>query len=258
MVALAFSGCWACGASGPYTCACGVFSTGPFGAPARSVSRLHCPCPGQNSGGRAPEPYQPSPSAPTQNVMPLSAGLFKSEHRNPVPQCPPRLHVQFLSHVLWSRMPNQFLKVDVSRVSERQGWLVQCAEPLQFMSLHIPEENRSALRAVLPGGDAQRHRCRGGGGGGHKARLKTPHCCGHGDAILYIPSLNPFLSHFVTEIVTVPWSRRQNDGAPFPPALGRPPRGRAGHAASQRAGVADGIRVPELSRHVTPEKKETP
>lgn len=97
--------------------------------------------------------------------MPLSAGLFKSEHRNPVPQCPPRLHVQFLSHVLWSRMPNQFLKVDVSRVSERQGWLVQCAEPLQFMSLHIPEENRSALRAVLPGGDAQRHRCRGGGGG---------------------------------------------------------------------------------------------
>ncbi|PNI55288.1 RYR2 isoform 3 [Pan troglodytes] len=78
-----------------------------------------------------------------QNVMPLSAGLFKSEHKNPVPQCPPRLHVQFLSHVLWSRMPNQFLKVDVSRISERQGWLVQCLDPLQFMSLHIPEENRS-------------------------------------------------------------------------------------------------------------------
>uniref|UniRef100_A0A452GAX0 Ryanodine receptor 2 n=1 Tax=Capra hircus TaxID=9925 RepID=A0A452GAX0_CAPHI len=73
----------------------------------------------------------------------LFSGLFKSEHKNPVPQCPPRLHVQFLSHVLWSRMPNQFLKVDVSRISERQGWLVQCVEPLQFMSLHIPEENRS-------------------------------------------------------------------------------------------------------------------
>ncbi|XP_074241464.1 ryanodine receptor 2 isoform X1 [Saimiri boliviensis] len=78
-----------------------------------------------------------------KNVMPLSAGLFKSEHKNPVPQCPPRLHVQFLSHVLWSRMPNQFLKVDVSRISERQGWSVQCLDPLQFMSLHIPEENRS-------------------------------------------------------------------------------------------------------------------
>lgn len=43
--------------------------------------------------------------------MPLSAGLFKSERKNPVPQCPPRLHVQFLTPVLWSRVPNHFLKV---------------------------------------------------------------------------------------------------------------------------------------------------
>uniref|UniRef100_G1KC19 Ryanodine receptor 2 n=1 Tax=Anolis carolinensis TaxID=28377 RepID=G1KC19_ANOCA len=78
-----------------------------------------------------------------KNVMPLSAGLFKSEHKNPIPQCPPRLHVQFLTHVLWSRVPNHFLKVDISRINERQGWSVQCLEPLQFMSLHIPEENRS-------------------------------------------------------------------------------------------------------------------
>lgn len=77
-----------------------------------------------------------------QNVMPLSAGLFKSEHKNPVSQCPPRLHVQFLTHVLWSRVPNHFLKVDVSRISERQGWMIQCLNPLQFMALHIPEENR--------------------------------------------------------------------------------------------------------------------
>ncbi|XP_034148455.1 ryanodine receptor 2 isoform X4 [Esox lucius] len=78
-----------------------------------------------------------------KNVMPLSAGLFKSERRNPNPQCPPRLHVQFLTSVLWSRVPNHFLKVDVSRVNDRHGWLVTCSEPLQFMSLHIPEENRS-------------------------------------------------------------------------------------------------------------------
>uniref|UniRef100_A0A8D0E9V2 Ryanodine receptor 2 n=1 Tax=Salvator merianae TaxID=96440 RepID=A0A8D0E9V2_SALMN len=78
-----------------------------------------------------------------KNVMPLSAGLFKSEHKNPVPQCPPRLHVQFLTHVLWSRVPNHFLKADISRASERQGWSIQCLKPLQFMSLHIPEENRS-------------------------------------------------------------------------------------------------------------------
>ncbi|CDQ93924.1 unnamed protein product [Oncorhynchus mykiss] len=75
--------------------------------------------------------------------MPLSAGLFKSERRNSCPQCPPRLHVQFLTPVLWSRVPNHFLKVDVSRVNDRHGWLVTCSEPLQFMSLHIPEENRS-------------------------------------------------------------------------------------------------------------------
>ncbi|XP_034425492.1 ryanodine receptor 2 isoform X10 [Hippoglossus hippoglossus] len=78
-----------------------------------------------------------------KNVMPLSAGLFKSEKKNAVPQCPPRLHVQFLTPVLWSRVPNHFLKVSASRVNDRHGWLVQCKEPLQFMSLHIPEENRS-------------------------------------------------------------------------------------------------------------------
>ncbi|TNN62827.1 Ryanodine receptor 2 [Liparis tanakae] len=48
-----------------------------------------------------------------KNVMPLSAGLFKSERKNPVPQCPPRLHVQFLTPVLWSRVPNHFLKVQL-------------------------------------------------------------------------------------------------------------------------------------------------
>lgn len=107
--------------------------------------------------------------------MPLSAGLFKSEHKNPVPQCPPRLHVQFLSHVLWSRMPNQFLKVDVSRISERQGWLVQCLEPLQFMSLHIPEENRLALSilACVMGTHPTRPLPRGPGVGcGNKMELK--------------------------------------------------------------------------------------
>uniref|UniRef100_A0AAZ1Y3U1 Ryanodine receptor 2 n=1 Tax=Oreochromis aureus TaxID=47969 RepID=A0AAZ1Y3U1_OREAU len=78
-----------------------------------------------------------------KNVMPLSAGLFKSEKKNPVSQCPPRLHVQFLTPVSWSRVSNHFLKVSVSRANDRHGWLVQCNKPLQFMSLHIPEENRS-------------------------------------------------------------------------------------------------------------------
>ncbi|XP_071665440.1 ryanodine receptor 3 isoform X10 [Patagioenas fasciata] len=77
-----------------------------------------------------------------KNTMPLSAAIFKSEERNPVPQCPPRLDVQTITPVLWSRMPNSFLKVETERVSERHGWVVQCLEPLQMMALHIPEENR--------------------------------------------------------------------------------------------------------------------
>ncbi|KAI3364144.1 hypothetical protein L3Q82_010961 [Scortum barcoo] len=77
-----------------------------------------------------------------KDAMPLSSAIFKSEHRNPVPQCPPRLDVQTIVAVLWSRMPNTFLSVETARVSERHGWVVQCLEPLQMMAVHIPEENR--------------------------------------------------------------------------------------------------------------------
>ncbi|KAM9341381.1 ryanodine receptor 3 [Symphorus nematophorus] len=80
--------------------------------------------------------------AKIKNAMPLSSAIFKSEHKNPVPQCPPRLDVQTINAVLWSRMPNTFLKVETARVSERHGWVVQCVEPLQMLAVHIPEENR--------------------------------------------------------------------------------------------------------------------
>ncbi|KAM6961301.1 ryanodine receptor 3 [Aplochiton taeniatus] len=80
--------------------------------------------------------------AKIKNAMPLSSAIFKSEQRNPVPQCPPRLDVQTINAVLWSRMPNSFLRVETARVSERHGWLVQCIEPLQMLAVHIPEENR--------------------------------------------------------------------------------------------------------------------
>nr|XP_061824814.1 ryanodine receptor 3-like isoform X1 [Nerophis lumbriciformis] len=77
-----------------------------------------------------------------KNAMPLSSAIFKSEHKNPVPQCPPRLDIQTINAVLWSRMPNTFLKVETARVSERHGWSLHCVEPLQMMAVHIPEENR--------------------------------------------------------------------------------------------------------------------
>lgn len=79
-----------------------------------------------------------------QNIMPLSAAMFLSERKNPAPQCPPRLEMQMLMPISWSRMPNHFLQVDTRRASERLGWAVHCQEPLTMMALHIPEENRSA------------------------------------------------------------------------------------------------------------------
>ncbi|KAG9351876.1 hypothetical protein JZ751_023127 [Albula glossodonta] len=77
-----------------------------------------------------------------KNIMPISAAMFRSERKNPVPQCPPRLDMQMLTPVIWSRMPNHFLSPETARVSERHGWSVECSEPLTMMALHIPEENR--------------------------------------------------------------------------------------------------------------------
>ncbi|KAK7926103.1 hypothetical protein WMY93_008413 [Mugilogobius chulae] len=77
-----------------------------------------------------------------KNIMPISAAMFRSERKNPVPQCPPRLDIQMLTPVIWSRMPNNFLAPETKRASERMGWMVQCQEPLTMMALHIPEENR--------------------------------------------------------------------------------------------------------------------
>uniref|UniRef100_A0A8C3ABS1 Ryanodine receptor 2 n=1 Tax=Cyclopterus lumpus TaxID=8103 RepID=A0A8C3ABS1_CYCLU len=78
-----------------------------------------------------------------KNVMPLSAGLLHSQRRNATPQCLPRLQVQHLNPVSWIRVPDRALKVTVDRPDERHGWRVQCHEPLQVMTLHIPDENRS-------------------------------------------------------------------------------------------------------------------
>lgn len=86
--------------------------------------------------------------SPSQNIMPISAAMFRSERMNPVPQCPPRLDVQMLTPVIWSRMPNHFLNPEVGKVNERLGWMLECTEPLTMMALHIPEENRSEAVAT--------------------------------------------------------------------------------------------------------------
>uniref|UniRef100_A0A667ZYR6 Ryanodine receptor 2b (cardiac) n=1 Tax=Myripristis murdjan TaxID=586833 RepID=A0A667ZYR6_9TELE len=77
-----------------------------------------------------------------KNMMPLSAGLLRTQRRNTTPQCPPRLQVQQLTPVLWTRLPSCALKVLVDQPDERHGWRIQCSETLQVMTLHIPNENR--------------------------------------------------------------------------------------------------------------------
>ncbi|XP_074978445.1 ryanodine receptor 1 isoform X5 [Caretta caretta] len=77
-----------------------------------------------------------------KNIMPLSAAMFHSERKNPEPQCPPRLVIQMLTPVTWSRVPNEFLAVETARISDRHGWMVECSDPLVMMALHIPEESR--------------------------------------------------------------------------------------------------------------------
>uniref|UniRef100_A0A8C3HTG5 Ryanodine receptor 1 n=1 Tax=Chrysemys picta bellii TaxID=8478 RepID=A0A8C3HTG5_CHRPI len=77
-----------------------------------------------------------------KNIMPLSAAMFHSERKNPEPQCPPRLVIQMLTPVTWSRVPNEFLAVETARISDRHGWMVECGDPLVMMALHIPEESR--------------------------------------------------------------------------------------------------------------------
>ncbi|RXN36666.1 ryanodine receptor 3-like isoform X3 [Labeo rohita] len=64
--------------------------------------------------------------AKIKNAMPISSAIFKSEHKNPVPQCPPRLDVQTISSVLWSRMPNIFLKVETARMCELLHYFCDC------------------------------------------------------------------------------------------------------------------------------------
>uniref|UniRef100_A0A671MXC6 Ryanodine receptor 2-like n=1 Tax=Sinocyclocheilus anshuiensis TaxID=1608454 RepID=A0A671MXC6_9TELE len=77
-----------------------------------------------------------------KNVMPLSAGVFRSERRNAKPQCPPRLCVQHLTLMRWTRVPDHTQPVEVTRLEERYGWRARCTQIRQIMTLHIPEENR--------------------------------------------------------------------------------------------------------------------
>lgn len=94
-------------------------------------------------------PFLHLSSSRIQNVMPLSSGLLRSQSRNVTPQCPPRVQVQWLRPVSWTRVPDRALKVLVDRPDECHGWRIQCREPLQAMILHIPDENRLRKKDLI-------------------------------------------------------------------------------------------------------------
>ena len=58
--------------------------------------------------------------------MPLSAGIFESERKNVVSLCPPRLVVQHMARVTWTRMPNRLINPECRRDAEKsRGWTAE-------------------------------------------------------------------------------------------------------------------------------------
>ncbi|XP_076818158.1 ryanodine receptor 2-like isoform X3 [Clavelina lepadiformis] len=83
-------------------------------------------------------------------TMPLSAAIFEYERKNVIPQCPPRLNVQSMASVTWTRMPSFLSNPECRRELDRsKGWTSEMRRNAQSPDLHnmailyIPEENRS-------------------------------------------------------------------------------------------------------------------
>ncbi len=77
-----------------------------------------------------------------KNCLPLSAALFPSLGKHVAPKCPPRLKLQFLNPIRWSRVPNQNLKVHTLKMNNVLGWSLLCEENVHTMSLYVPEKDR--------------------------------------------------------------------------------------------------------------------
>lgn len=63
-----------------------------------------------------------------KNCLPLSAALFPSLGKHVHPKCPPRLKLQFLNSIGWSRVPNVNLKVHTLKMNNVLGWSLLCEE----------------------------------------------------------------------------------------------------------------------------------
>lgn len=77
-----------------------------------------------------------------RNCLPLSAALFPSLGKHITPRCPPRLRLQFLQAIRWSRVPNTHLKVHCLKMNNILGWSLLCEEIVHAQAVFIPEEDR--------------------------------------------------------------------------------------------------------------------
>lgn len=99
-----------------------------------------------------------------RGCLPLSAALFPSLGKHVAPKFPPRLKLQCLKPIRWSRVPNSNLKVHTLKMNNILGWSLlceECGKQLQItltsnlkkylnnslllvhlQAMHIPEEDR--------------------------------------------------------------------------------------------------------------------
>ena len=74
-----------------------------------------------------------------RNCLPLSAALFPSLGKHIEPRLPPRLRIQYLKPIRWSRVPNTNLKVHCLKMNNILGWSLLCEETgkIYLINSHI-------------------------------------------------------------------------------------------------------------------------
>jgi hypothetical protein len=77
-----------------------------------------------------------------RNCLPLSAAMFPSLGKHVQPKCPPRLKLQFLQPIRWSRVPNANLRVHCLKMNNVLGWSLLCEEIVNTQAVYISEEDR--------------------------------------------------------------------------------------------------------------------
>uniref|UniRef100_A0A1I7Z2U2 B30.2/SPRY domain-containing protein n=1 Tax=Steinernema glaseri TaxID=37863 RepID=A0A1I7Z2U2_9BILA len=76
-------------------------------------------------------------------TFPLSAAMFKASLKSLIPFCPPRLAVEKLYPMNWSRVPNECLRTTALKLSDVRGWSVLCNDPVRIMTVYVPEKDMS-------------------------------------------------------------------------------------------------------------------